>query len=100
PQRWAELSENWPTFRGPFTDDSPPAKSTIQQLTPLESFPIVLDARTLSQRFGRRGSIRFEPAELNLKEERIVIRLPRNYSPRTPAGLLVWVHAMPDAIIP
>lgn len=57
---------------------------------------IVLDRRTLRARVKQT----YPELTRKLEDETFRVRLPKNYNPSFPAGVLVWISPMPDGRIP
>lgn len=97
---WALLQE-WSTYRGSI--DAVPAGTTVGNVFELkehaEPSAITLDIETLRRRVYRGMNIDAKPADRKLTQAKFFVRLPREYTPRTPAGLVVWVDPT-DAGIP
>jgi predicted esterase len=108
-ERWQEIVGVLPLYRGgfesPAADTEEDAERAVYLDEPLEAGWLTMDAPTLNARFGRRGSVRFDPAVRKLGQERIAVRLPRvgdrvSYDPRRPAALLVWISATNEGAVP
>ena len=61
--------------------------------TPYVVGDIALDAKTIHERIGASGYIRYDPTSRDLAKERLHARLPAGYAPEHPAGLIVWIDA-------
>lgn len=57
---------------------------------------LTLDARTIADRIGASGYIRFDPAARVLNKETLFARLPAGYNARRAAGLVVWMDPSPS----
>jgi predicted esterase len=60
---------------------------------------VMLDKQAAANRLFA-GAQRSPGADRTLDASEFQVRLPRDYSPRTPAGLLVWVDAGPAGVCP
>jgi dienelactone hydrolase len=90
------IIRRWPAYRGGF-DQSAAEAPTAAMITleqPYEAGAFTLDSQTLRRRIEPRG-VRYEPATRALERERFLVRLPRGYDPRTPAGLLLFIDPSP-----
>ncbi|MFN7021008.1 MAG: hypothetical protein ACK4WH_06735 [Phycisphaerales bacterium] len=84
---------DWPAYEGGF--DAPPVSNpgTVDLSRPYVGASITLDKDGLSQRFLRGRAATIDGTSRLLRLERMRVRAPRGYTPRTPAGLLIWVSA-------
>ncbi|MCA9311942.1 MAG: prolyl oligopeptidase family serine peptidase [Phycisphaerales bacterium] len=98
--RFAELSADWPDYRGGFDLPVAPDHEAFELKPPLLASPILLDDDALKQRMYRRSRARVEGTARDLAASHLYARLPRRYDPRQPAGLLVWVSPVPAGIPP
>jgi hypothetical protein len=89
------LVASWPAYRGTF--ETPDTKSFSPPYTPS---PYVLDRPLLGDRFRHGTPTKLDGTTRRLDQEAFVCRLPKGHNPRLASGLLVWVHAGPDAVIP
>jgi hypothetical protein len=60
---------------------------------PYRGSPIILDTATIRARLNGGRPTQLPETERYLPEEQFFVRLPTGYSPRHPAGLLVWIDA-------
>lgn len=100
--KFFELAEKWSWYARGF---EPAAKSAEPGAAAPEPFELsqpyvpsrwILDRDTLSDRFLRGRAPRIAAADRVLELEKLVVRLPRSYAPRQPAGLLVWMSPEDD----
>ena len=94
---FAALLAGWSGYRGPM--DSAAVKEPKGDVFELEH-PYVagrytIDQRTMTDRMNGGHKVTIEGSTRDLDIEKFYVRLPRNYDPRNPAGLLVWVDASP-----
>lgn len=85
------LIADWGAYRGGYAEDEGAAgRGLVVELEqPLSPSPLALNASTLGKRFFAGGGS--PPAARRvLQNERMLVRLPRAYSPIRPAGLIVW----------
>jgi Esterase PHB depolymerase len=95
--RIAELLQGWAMYRGGFEEHDghervdPDQRGIVRTLGPpilpgLYWFDVALmTSRVSGARWGHGG------AERELKSETFGLRVPKGYSPREPAGVLVWI---------
>lgn len=103
PRSIEELLGEVSGYRGELTSNAcPVVAGAVEELDcPFERSRHMLDARTLRQRiYGNWRAIGSGAVSGDLTSERFLVRAPRNYDPRTPAGLLVWVAAGESGEIP
>lgn len=107
-EKFFELAEKWPWYGRGF---DPPREASETKAEPAaEPYKLphpylpsrwILDLDTLGERFLRGRTPRIPPADRVLEIESLMVRLPRDYSARQPAGLLVWIspdeHGTPPA---
>ncbi|MCZ6837413.1 MAG: hypothetical protein O7G85_16680 [Planctomycetota bacterium] len=68
---------------------------------PYREADLFMDKRTMKERLhGGAINRKRKPAMRNLLSEDIYVRLPMNYDPREPAGLVVWCAAGAGGLIP
>jgi hypothetical protein len=98
---FAALYFEWPNYRGSFdpTDFKDPIAQNFDYPKPYTAGRFVLDARTVGDRLLGGGISKLEMDRV-LDDEKFSVRLPQGYSPKNPAGLLVWVNAMNSGAIP
>lgn len=68
----------------------------IELPTPHTQSPIVLDPKTVRSRIR----ISLPRLERELSTETFRVRLPRDYNPQSPVGVLIWISPTPDGRIP
>lgn len=94
--RFFQLTRRWPGYRGGFAvNPDDPKPGVLVQLTPPAHGRVTFTKETLGERLLRGRKTRVDGVTRNLGEAEIWARPPRDYDPRTPAGLLVWVGASP-----
>lgn len=102
-QSLAALLQEVACYRGslsPAADGSNAGDGRVLEC-PYDANGIALDTRTLRQRiYGNGRALGSGVAKVDLAEERFLVRTPREYDPRSPAGLLVWVSAGERGDIP
>lgn len=97
-ERFNNLSASWEPYSGRLEEASDwPAGTVFTVPPPLVAGRVTLDQAALSDRFAGGLPTRLPPASRVLADETFMARLPRGYSPRTPAGLLVWIDPTPSA---
>lgn len=69
---------------------------TLELPAPHAESPIVLDRRTIRARI----KMNYPKLTRTLGQETFRVRLPSNYDPDTPAGVLVWISPSPNGRIP
>jgi predicted esterase len=83
----------WPAYTGRL-DTTPVENTAVREIErPYFASSILLDKSGLSERFLRGHTPTIDGADRLLRLETMHVRLPRGYSPRNPAGLLVWIDA-------
>lgn len=88
----AALLAEWPQYRGDFSDpDADRLARNFHLEPPYTPGRYVLDKQTLGERLLAGGVTKIDGTDRVLEEEKLEARLPAGYSPRRPAGLLVWV---------
>lgn len=102
PRRFQSLTLGWPAYRGGFelTPDNAPRGRGFQMPQPYIPGAITMTLRTMKQRIYAGMPVRTENADRDLNQETLHVRLPTNYDPRRPAGLLVWSSPSPRGGIP
>lgn len=90
----AALLAEWPAYRGSFEPSTEPLGRVFELEPPYVAGRFIVDKKTIAERFNGGASSSLEGADRDLSKEKFNIRLPQGYSPRSPAGLLVWVNAM------
>lgn len=91
---FAALYFDWPNYRRGFTPEE--LKDTIGQSfdlpKPFTAGRMILDKKNVGDRFLSGGASKLE-TDRDLENEKFSVRLPLNYSAKSPAGLLVWINA-------
>lgn len=94
-EAFAALYFEWPNYRRGF--DKEELKDTVgtsvELPKPLLAGRVILDAKRVGERFLNGGESKY-PIDRVLDDERFSVRLPKDYSARSPAGLLVWISPM------
>lgn len=90
------IIRRWPAYRAGFDPGAgvPAVGETVPLEKPYDAGAFTLDEKTLRERITPRG-VRFEPSARALENESFVVRLPRGYDPRTPAGLVIFIAPGP-----
>ncbi|MCC6660695.1 MAG: hypothetical protein IT437_07385 [Phycisphaerales bacterium] len=93
-----ELTRDWPAYRGKYSDDAcpDPVGRVFEVPGPYEPGRFTMDLKTIGDRFLRGGKTGLNAATRDLDASKFWARLPdgkERYTPRHPAGLLVWVDA-------
>lgn len=88
---FATMYFSWPVYRGGFDLQAISTEQVFELPQPYTAGRFFMDKPTLGERFLAGGKTSLEPADRVLEEEKFHVRLPRGYSPRSPAGLLIWV---------
>lgn len=93
--------QGWGWYAGRFDAESPEAKpatepAVIEEPKPYLAGRYLLDLDTISRRFLSGRPTKINGADRVLELEKLFVRLPRGYSPRNPAGLIVWISADED----
>jgi predicted esterase len=99
PDKLEPLINDWPTYAGDFASTPAPA-DPFPLSAPYYCSRTVLNKPTLGDRFLRGRTTSIDAADRLLKLEKMIVRLPAGYTPRTPAGLLVWIDAGDDGTPP
>lgn len=91
----------WPNYRGVYEPElvKEPLGQVFEFAAPFTAGRFVMDAKTVGERFLSGGTSKLE-ADRVLDDEKFSVRLPRRYSPRNPAGLLVWISPMNTGVTP
>ena len=100
--RFEAVTSSWPVYRGGFGDAPDPETrgASVALKKPYAAGAITLDARTQKQRLYRGMPIRTVAPDRVLDDETMHVRLPADYDPRKPAGLLVWSSPSARGSIP
>ncbi len=89
------LSAEWPRYRRPYgAPPTDPFGHMVELAKPYVPSRIVLDSDELRRRIYGRAPTEVPPLDRDLDSERMFIRLPVEFDPKVPAGLLVWIHAV------
>ncbi len=109
PGKFEPMLSQWPVFTGVITPDSVPISVPGQrdQPKPGEAIRLVsivpstirMEAPALSRRFFHGPVVPPPPAKVRDTDE-LLVRLPRSYSARTPAGILIWCDADDSSRLP
>lgn len=99
----AALTYSWPKCRAAISKPgSTPPQSDAKtiNLDLLKAGWFTVDQNNIENRFVHGKDTKNSGAVRVLKDARGVVRIPKNYNPSMASGLVVFIHAMPDAIIP
>lgn len=98
----ANLVESWQQAAPPKADSDHPTARPFDLPQPYTPSPITLTNKTVTDRFfrGRPYPSNWDPMDRVLSDETFNVRLPANFDPRRPAGLLVCQSPTPDGTIP
>ena len=101
-RKFDRTAGDWPVFRGGFEITSDLARGGSGFAMPQPYIPgaITMTTRTMKQRLYSGMPVRTESTDRDLNQETLHVRLPSNYDPRRPAGLLVWNSPSPRGDIP
>ncbi len=101
------LGQPWPRYRGGFEVKAaaiPVTAVADGKVMPLPKpmLPawLTVDEDQLSERYVRGRDTKNPGTNRSLSEAHALVRLPKGYNPRIACGLLVFVHAAPEAAIP
>ena len=94
-----KLAATWSPYRGTFEPSDVPRRTVFEAEHPLVP-GIVMDVDTIKQRMFHRQRAVIEPATRALDEAHLLVRVPDEYDPKHPAGLLVWISPSPDGAPP
>ena len=97
-KRFDELTQAWPAYRGKLRDAAaePTIGAVFQLDKPYTPAEIRVDRETIAERILGGRPTQLPGSTRDLGVETFWCRLPKEYSPMSPAGLLVWVDANPD----
>lgn len=84
---------SWPIYLGGFDPETnrDDRGRMFELPPPYAAGRFIMDKATLGERFLAGSKTSLDPSDRVLEEEKLRVRLPRDYSPRTPAGLLIWI---------
>jgi hypothetical protein len=93
--------QGWGAYAGrfdePASEGKPAAEPSVVELPkPYVVGRYTLDSETISRRFLAGRPTKINKADRVLELEKLLVRSPRGYSPRNPAGLVVWISADDD----
>jgi hypothetical protein len=93
--QFAAMLASWPAYRGGFDAGTlhEPRGEVFTLEKPYTPGRFLMDEKTLGDRFLNGGKTNVAGADRVLDQEKLFCRLPKDYDPRTPAGLLVWIDA-------
>jgi hypothetical protein len=96
--QFAALLWEWPAYRGGFAEGSlkEPRGEVFALEKPYTAGRFVMDQKTLGDRFLNGSKTEVPATDRVLDQETLFCRLPREYDPRHPAGLVVWVDPTTD----
>jgi len=96
-----KLIADWPAYRGTFDAPPPEANGIAVEFTDdIVTSPITLDQPTLKRRVYSGMGVQIEPARRVLKDCLFTARPPKGYTPRRPAGLLVYIDPVGEGVPP
>jgi hypothetical protein len=103
PERFWTIAGTWSEYRGTF--EAPDARaaspgSVFELSKPHRHGAYRVDAATIGERLYAGDKSAASPTTRELGESTISARLPRGYSPRSPAGVVVWIDASPAGVLP
>jgi hypothetical protein len=92
-ERFSVELDSWPVYHGGFdaSDVKEPRGEVFELAKPYAPGRFTMDQATMGERFLRGGKTTVAGADRELDKETLHCRLPRDYDPRRPAGLLVWI---------
>jgi len=95
---FAALASGWTVYQGPFDAASVNDKrgEVFELEKPYTAGKATIDQATLSSRFHGGRKVTIDGSARELETEKLFVRLPKSYDPRTPAGLVVWVDPTPS----
>ncbi len=99
----AAVTYSWPKCRATISKPSVVPLETAAKVVQLDSLRagwFTVDQDNIENRFVHGNNTQNPGAVRVLKDARGVVRIPKNHDPSMACGLLVFIHAMPDAIIP
>lgn len=109
PGKFESMLSQWPVFAGVITPESAaisvpgqrdqPKPGEAIRLVSIVPATIRMDASTLSRRFFHGPVTPPPPAKVRDSDE-LLVRLPRSYSPKSPAGILIWCDADDSSRLP
>ena len=97
--RAGELLQSLDQFRGDYESSDAPLARTARLEGVATPGWITIDHQVVEERVKSPG-FRVEPTTRFIEEEGFHVRLPADYDPRAPAGLLIWISPTPDGRIP
>lgn len=99
--RFEQATSAWPLYRGKYegtggegkagSPDPPGSVSLLPK--PYVPGRLFLDQQALGDRFLHGHKSNIPPADRILPEEKFFVRPPKDYDPKLPAGLIVWINA-------
>lgn len=100
--KMAAVTYSWPKCREvtPSTGNVAKSDAKLVKLDSLRAGWFWVDQENLEERFVHGRETQNPGAVRVLKDARAVVRLPKNYDPSVASGLVVFIHAMPDAVVP
>lgn len=73
-----------------------PTGEVVMLPQPYRRSPILLDTATIRERLNGGRKSELPETQRYLPDAQFFVRLPEGYSPRRPAGLIVWIDASPS----
>lgn len=101
PEILGPLATAWPAYAGPW--DKPPTlpeplkPGALVEIAPVAVHPadLWLDESAARNRGLDAPRLAFKPAERELGDSKVYVRLPKAYSPRSPVGAVLWIDPGP-----
>lgn len=94
-EKFFAISREWSAYRGSFEPAESDRPSQLVRVDAVHGW-LTFNQKELGERLLRGRKTRVEGVERKLAESELWARAPKGYDPRSPAGLLVWVHASPN----
>jgi hypothetical protein len=90
--KFAKLLSSWPAYRGDFKlPKTSPKPGEAGELTDVTPGWFMLDKEIMGERFHGGQPTSLDIPERDLEAEPILVRLPKNYDPRTAYGVIVYI---------
>jgi len=91
-EEFAALWDSWGCYRGAIEGTEPTPEATMADAAPpLIAGRFRCDKSFLSERFNGGHGWTIDAARRTLDDSSFIVRVPKGYDPKSPAGLLVWV---------
>lgn len=91
PEEFGQIAAGWARYRGGFGQVETPLARSVDMAHPYRAGWVTFDEETLGDRFLAGGRTNLRAAARDLDAETLWVRLPAGYTPRNPAGMLVWI---------